>query len=636
MNFSTKPKRILMLVPHEPDLDPRIRWVTEWCSQVGRTDIIGFVWWTTLKPEREYNGTIYVERVNLADYPLPIQKYLQVIHLLFISPIQKFPRVIRSLFTSTIQLFTISPKLALKRLISIPKHLAYILINFLKRLAYKLKRLVYNLKHLAYIVITFPKHQVYVALDRSEPGKKVIDQFRKGMKAIGLRKETSPASQTPEMQEEIAPPPMADTSPQDTASLLSSETIPQYTDIPCADIPQPEIGLLEEASPGSETPEAQGEIALPKIADTSPQDAASQALPETTPQDTDIQSTAVPQPERRHRKPGKLSKSILSFQRFMNTWNVYLKISNVLYMRSRAISILPELIICHDIYALRAAVKLKKLFGCPIIYDSHELWPAADLQALPWERKVTEIVERKLIKHADTVITVTPQIARHLEKIYGIEHVLSVPNAEPLANTNVRKVNKTCTFPLRFLLQGNVSVGRGFDELLYCWSHVEDNRAVLILRCPENQFYQELRQRHASLIRNGRVIIAEPVIESQLIDAASAADVGVIPYGRPSLNHLYACPNKLSQYMQAGLAILHNADEQYVSDVVKQYRCGLNYDPSNPETLRNAVQWFIDNPQELANFKKNASFYAETDFNWKIQSKPYFEAIKNYYGGDPA
>src|SRR5207245_8005977 len=64
----SSPPRILMLVPHEPEADPRIKWVTQLCAQIGRTDIIGYTSSVDDKPAREYDGVIYTERVNPYHY----------------------------------------------------------------------------------------------------------------------------------------------------------------------------------------------------------------------------------------------------------------------------------------------------------------------------------------------------------------------------------------------------------------------------------------------------------------------------------------------------------------------------------------------------------------------------------------
>ena len=68
------PRRILMLVPHEPELDPRIRWVTQLCAEFGPTDIIASVSSIEMlksvgRPAQEYNGNIYLERITKMRIP---------------------------------------------------------------------------------------------------------------------------------------------------------------------------------------------------------------------------------------------------------------------------------------------------------------------------------------------------------------------------------------------------------------------------------------------------------------------------------------------------------------------------------------------------------------------------------------
>ena len=55
-----------MLVPHDPDDDPRIRWVSSTCSELARTHVIGAVW-NDIRPAVEYDGTVLTERRNLYD-----------------------------------------------------------------------------------------------------------------------------------------------------------------------------------------------------------------------------------------------------------------------------------------------------------------------------------------------------------------------------------------------------------------------------------------------------------------------------------------------------------------------------------------------------------------------------------------
>lgn len=476
-------QRILVLVPHEPDEDPRVRWVIDLCRQVGRTDVLGFTWLVTAKPSRQYDGQVFVERV----FPI------------FHSRIS-IPRVLGRL----LQLFRNPTETML-----VSRKCRYLL----------------RLMHVEQIVLPILQRRM-ASSTRSFPNRD------------GPGKPCSPVGAN-----------------QDRLSAWS-------------------------------------------------------AMMDTL------------------RRPWQ---SIVSLIDILHGFHL---ISSTLFQRARAASIVPRVVLCHDLYALLAGVRLKRLMGCPVIYDSHEVWPEAYLQAGKLEQFVIALIERRAITKADVVITVTPQIARHLERQYGVQNVLAVPNAEPFGGDVQPSSIRPATLPVRFLLQGRIVPGRGFEDFLRAWARIEEDRAVLILRAPMNEYFRQLCDGSRTLIDEGRILIADAVAEDQLVGAASEADVGVIPYRGPNLNHVYACPNKLSQYMQAGLAILCSSEMEYVSEIVSRYECGLNYDPSKPEHLREIVRLIVNDRELLSSMKENAHKAACTEYNWAQLSRPYRQAIEGLFVRD--
>ena len=314
--------------------------------------------------------------------------------------------------------------------------------------------------------------------------------------------------------------------------------------------------------------------------------------------------------------------------RFVRLWASHLRLVCALYRRARAMSVVPRVMICHDWFALAAAVKIKKRLRCPIIYDSHEFWPEADLLARKWEQRVMSFVERRLIRYADAVVTVSPQLARHLERHYGLARVVSVPNAEPRGAAGGRRANTAGT-PVRFLFQGRATRERGIEDMIQAWSNVADERGVLYLRCPETEYLSQLRAQYRHLIDRNRLVVLEAVGEKDLIPAARFADVGIIPYAGTNPNHVFCCPNKLSQYMQAGLAVLSN-NLEYVAEVLRHHRCGVVYDARQARSFAQAVLFFIEHSDELEKMKALALHAAQTEFNWEVQSAPYRELVQHF------
>src|SRR5262249_23786822 len=142
---------------------------------------------------------------------------------------------------------------------------------------------------------------------------------------------------------------------------------------------------------------------------------------------------------------------------------------SALCRRAQAVSIVPRLVICHDLHALVAGILLKRLHGCPVIYDSHECWPDADLLSSPWETGSWARFERRYIRQADAVVTVTPQIADYLRELYGIKNVVVVPNACPRTVVDRPSCSRRPGLPVKFLFQGGAAVGRGLGLLLSTW-----------------------------------------------------------------------------------------------------------------------------------------------------------------------
>jgi glycosyltransferase involved in cell wall biosynthesis len=307
------------------------------------------------------------------------------------------------------------------------------------------------------------------------------------------------------------------------------------------------------------------------------------------------------------------------------------------WYRARGLTAAPRLVICQDFGTLAAGIRLKRLFGCPVIYDAHEFTPEASVFCHPLEVRLWQYLERRLARQADAVVTVSPQLAQEFAKLYGLRCVLSVPNAAPLAKPPVAPSRPIPKYPIRFLVQGGANPGRGFETLLEGWRLLADPRAILYVRCPESAYLEYLRRQASDLCDKGLLHFLPAAAPDKLIKAAAFADVGIIPYpvhvvGRQAnRNHLYCCPNKLSQYAQAGLAIL-STNSVFVSACLQQQRCGLTYDSEQPASLARAVSALIADLAELQTRKANALRWARQEFHWEKQAQGFRDLIVRLYG----
>jgi glycosyltransferase involved in cell wall biosynthesis len=148
------------------------------------------------------------------------------------------------------------------------------------------------------------------------------------------------------------------------------------------------------------------------------------------------------------------------------------------------------------------------------------------------------------------------------------------------------------------------------------------------LRGPENSWREAAKSLARELgILDRSVYFLDAVSEEHLIPAAAEADIGVIPYLPRILNDRFACPNKLSQYMQAGLMVVAN-DLPYVRSVIEEAQAGLIYDSRDVNTLANIVARVLSDPVLLHTCRANALKFARETFHWQAFAGTFHSLYK--------
>lgn len=279
----------------------------------------------------------------------------------------------------------------------------------------------------------------------------------------------------------------------------------------------------------------------------------------------------------------------------------------------------PDVIFCHDLYALQTGALLKRQTGAVLVYDSHEYYAMQFVH--PSFVVPTLWYERKLASYADLRLTISPQLAAELEAVLGTGSFEAIPNAEPRPAIPVTPLGTEMASlakrRVKFLYQGNFVEGRGLEELLREWTGVDGARAALFLRGPENAVKAALKAEANQLgLLDRSVYFLPSVVESDLIAAAAEADIGIIPYKADLPSYRFACPNKLSQYMHAGLAILSN-DIPFVADMVRTHGIGWVYEIDQPGSLAAAVTESLFSAR-LAEYQAKAKATAETSYCWEV------------------
>jgi len=271
---------------------------------------------------------------------------------------------------------------------------------------------------------------------------------------------------------------------------------------------------------------------------------------------------------------------------------------------SRVLDIVPrpDIVHAHDLGTLAAAARIAARTPSPrrprVVYDSHELYVEQQTKWLPRERRMWAVHERHWIPRADAVITVSPGIAAELQRRYRLAEtptlVLNTPPRETVSSPaalpagmapDLRAELDVGDVPLAVYV-GTVKPGRGVDRLLPAMQH-EPWHLALVGAGTSDHVAQVVREANSMGIRD-RLHVVPPVPAPLLPSWIASADVGVHPMEPTCMNHELALPNKLFDYVFAGLPVAVS-DLPEMAAMVLGNDLGTVFDPADPATVAQQV-----------------------------------------------
>ena len=281
-----------------------------------------------------------------------------------------------------------------------------------------------------------------------------------------------------------------------------------------------------------------------------------------------------------------------------------------------------DLWLANDWTSLPIASRLAAEQGVSFAYDTHEL--AVDEYAQRWlwrfaHRPVIAAIERHNIQSAAFVSCVSAGIAKRLFQVHRMrEPPLVIRNMTQYREVQFRPAGEK----IRVLYHGVVSVGRGLESCIASvalWRPEFD----LTIRGPCSSEYLGYLTRlaHEAGVAD-RVTFAPPVPMVDLVNAAAAHDVGLFALPSHSLQNVYALPNKLFEYMMAGLALCIS-DLPEMAPIVSQRKVGVLINSVSPEAIAEAIGR-LSRPA-IDSYKRN-SLAAARDLNWEKEGQRFVDA----------
>jgi glycosyltransferase involved in cell wall biosynthesis len=182
--------------------------------------------------------------------------------------------------------------------------------------------------------------------------------------------------------------------------------------------------------------------------------------------------------------------------------------------------------------------------------------------------------------------------------------------------------------PSRIAYVGGVTAVRGVAEMIQAAGLVSQERECILTmagRCEEG-----LLERCRGIPGWSQVEALGWRSRSEVATLLGESRVGLVLY-HPEPNHLKAQPNKLFEYMAAGIPVVASHFPLW-SELLRRYDCGLVADPLDPASIAAAISWLLDHPVRAREMGENGRRIVLERFNWQSETAALFECYAKLVG----
>jgi len=265
----------------------------------------------------------------------------------------------------------------------------------------------------------------------------------------------------------------------------------------------------------------------------------------------------------------------------------------------------PDVVIASSTYPLDiwVARRIARRAGARLVHEVHDLWPASPIELSgmsprhPFIR-LCQKAEDDACRDADVVVSMLPKVGAHLQaRGLDLRKLHIVPNGIAPEEWDEAPAPLVPAIAAHVVLQR--SAGRAV--VTYAGSHGEPNALDILLdaakRLAGEPFAFVLvgdgheKVRLAQRVRDEKltnVAMFDPIPKAQIPSLLAATDIAYIGWKRQPLYRFGIAPNKLMDYMMAGIPVLHSVEAG--NDPVAEAGCGLTVAPESPDAVTEGLR----------------------------------------------
>lgn len=271
-----------------------------------------------------------------------------------------------------------------------------------------------------------------------------------------------------------------------------------------------------------------------------------------------------------------------------------------------------DVLVANDLDTLLANYMAAKIKGCKLVYDSHELFTEVpELEHNAFAKKVWGKIENWIVPKLEYAVTVNQSIADIFHTKYGT-HFMVLRNMPYRYVPTVKKNRTDLGLPTDkkiIILQGNgINISRGAEEAVDAMKHIQVPSILLIIG--NGDVISILKETVAKENLGDRVIFKDRLPYYELMQYTANADLGITFDKGNNLNYYYSLPNKIFDYIQAGIPVLSSRLPE-LERIVTTYEVGGLIENHHPEYIAQMMELCLSDEELRSKWSKNLRLAAD-------------------------
>ena len=282
-----------------------------------------------------------------------------------------------------------------------------------------------------------------------------------------------------------------------------------------------------------------------------------------------------------------------------------------------------DILYSNDLDTLLPNYLISKLKSKKLYYDCHEYFTGMpELEGRKFPYTVWKTIEKWIFPKLENVITINDSMARLYADEYGIG-LKVIRNLPMVLNTNEIPHKSKSDFRLPdkklIIFQGaGINVHRGAEEALLAMQYVNDAALVFAGSGDVITALKKMVDEHGL---SKKVFFTGKIPPLELKAFTRLAHLGLSLDKDTNVNYRYSLPNKLFDYIHAGIPVLASPLPE-VAKIVSEYNIGLLIDNHSPEHIAEKMNRMLTDEQQRKLWNQNLE-RAAAELSWEKEKEKF-------------